>query len=52
MGFFELRDIYNAIVRLFEQQFPCQTCGKVFQREMSGSLLCKECRTTSRTMAN
>ena len=24
-------------------QFPCQICGIVYQRELSGSLLCKEC---------
>jgi hypothetical protein len=24
-------------------QFPCQICGTVFQREISGSMLCKEC---------
>lgn len=24
-------------------QFPCQLCGTVFQREISGTLLCREC---------
>lgn len=47
MGFFELRDIYNAIIGLFvnnkTHQFPCQICGTIFQREISGTMLCKEC---------
>ena len=28
-------------------QFPCQLCGTVFQREISGSMLCKECGINS-----
>lgn len=47
MGLFELKDIYNSIVGLFTtttHQFPCQICSTIFQREISGSMLCKECR--------
>lgn len=47
MGFFEIRDIYNSIINFFTNntthQFPCQICGSIFQREISGTMLCKEC---------
>jgi hypothetical protein len=46
MGLFDLRDMYQAILNLFipeTHQFPCQICGTVFQREISGTMLCKEC---------
>lgn len=34
----------NIFFKLNTQSFPCQTCKRVFKRELSGSLLCPECQ--------
>jgi hypothetical protein len=40
MGFLDyLFQLFNNSTH----QFPCQICGEIFQREISGSMLCKEC---------
>jgi hypothetical protein len=34
----------NIFQKITTHSFPCQTCRRVFDRELSGSLLCPECR--------
>jgi len=38
----------NIFQKITTHSFPCQTCRRVFDRELSGSLLCPECRTYQR----
>lgn len=38
----------NIFQKITTHSFPCQTCRRVFERELSGSLLCPECRIYQR----
>ena len=38
----------NYLLKATSQSFPCQSCGDIFQRELEGSLLCKECRINNK----
>jgi len=35
-------------MKVTEQSYPCQMCGDIFQRQLEGSLLCKECRLVNK----
>jgi hypothetical protein len=38
----------NYLLKATSKSFPCQSCGDVFQKEIEGSLPCKECRINNK----
>jgi len=37
----------NKLIKILNHDYECQNCGNIFVREISGSLLCHQCRISN-----